>query len=215
VGRYNNGHDLAGDLLMRLFLRSLFALCALLFAASAHAGPPALSAGQIKVMTGGKAIVKTLKPTGGDGVAARATAIIEGTPSKVFGVINACEHFSKFMPRTKLSFVVKVESPTQKICFTEIEMPFPFSNLAAKVRSTSAEFPGGGYGRKWTMLEGNYKRNNGSWEVWPYNGGTQSLVIYNIDVDPDMVLPDAIIRSAQTGSLPKVFKAIEKRVKAL
>lgn len=200
---------------MRPILAPLFALCALLSAGSAFAGPPALSAGQIKVMTGGKAIVKTLPPTGGEGVAAQAMAIIDGTPKKVFDVINACEHFSKFMPRTKLSFVVKVESPTQKICFTEISMPFPFDNLAAKVRSTSAELPGGGFERKWTMIKGNYKRNNGHWAVWPYNGGAQSLVIYKIDVDPDMSLPDAIVRKAQTGSLPKVFKAIEKRVKSL
>ena len=187
------------------------ALCAV----DAVAGPPPLSAGQLKVMSGGKAIVKTLTPTDDSGVAARAMAIIDGDPKSVFAVIDDCGQFSQFMPRTKLSFVVKVESPTQKICFTEIEMPFPFSNLSAKVRSTSAELPGGGYERKWTMLQGTYKRNNGHWTVWPHNNGTQSLVIYKIDVDPDVSLPDAIIRKAQTGSLPKVFKAIEKRVKSL
>ena len=69
---------------MPSILASLLAPCALALgalafcAADAVAGPPPLSAGQIKVMSGGKAIVKTLKPTDDSGVAARAMAIIDG-----------------------------------------------------------------------------------------------------------------------------------------
>jgi ribosome-associated toxin RatA of RatAB toxin-antitoxin module len=199
----------------RSFSMLLLFFGCLTMASAAVAGPPTLSAGQLSVLSKGKAIVKTLKPTGGDGVAARALAIIDAEPHRVFDVVNACEHFAKFMPRTKKSRVVKHEGPNQKICHTEISMPFPFSNLVSDVRSTSKELPGGGFERRWTMLKGNYKRNNGHWEIWPHNNGAQSLVVYTIDVDPDMALPDAIIRKAQTGSLPKVFKAIEKRVKSL
>lgn len=196
-------------------MRLLCPLLVLLIGGAALAEPPLLSVGQTALLEKGEAIIKTLKPTGGDGVAARAMAIIDAEPHRVFDVINACEHFAKFMPRTKQSKLLRQISATEKVCFTEISMPFPFSNLVSEVKSTSAELPGGGFERKWTMLKGNYKRNNGEWQVWPHNNGAQSLVVYIIDVDPDMALPDAIIRKAQTGSLPKVFKAIEKRVKAL
>lgn len=196
-------------------MRLLCLLFSIFVSSAALAAPPALSAGQLSRMQSGKAIVKTLKPTGGDGVAARAMAIVDAEPHRVFDVINACEHFSKFMPRTKNSKMVRRISDNVKVCHTEISMPFPFSNLVSDVKSTSRSLDGGGFERKWTMLKGNYKRNNGLWQIWPHNNGAQSLVVYTIDVDPDMMLPDAIIRKAQTGSLPKVFKAIEKRVKSL
>jgi hypothetical protein len=46
----------------------------------------------------------------------------------------------------------------------------------------------------------------------PWGDGTRALVRYTIDSDPGLLLPDALIRSAQTGSLPEVFVAIRKRV---
>lgn len=196
-------------------MRLLCPLLLVLFSGVAHADPPILSVGQAKILESGKAIVKEMKPTGGDGVAARAMAIVDAPPKPVFDVVNACEHFAKFMPRTKASKMLLKFNENEKVCHTEISMPFPFSNLVSDVKSTSRTLPGGGFERKWVMLKGNYKRNTGQWQIWPYNKGTQSLVVYIIDVDPDMNLPDAIIRKAQTGSLPKVFKAIEKRVKSL
>ena len=45
--------------------------------------------------------------------------------------------------------------------------------------------------------------------------GKKTLVIYAIDSDPIILIPDGILRSAQTGSLPEVFAAIRKRVVAM
>jgi hypothetical protein len=42
--------------------------------------------------------------------------------------------------------------------------------------------------------------------------GKKSLLVYWLDVDPKVMVPDAIIRRAQTGSLPDVFEAVRKRV---
>ncbi len=41
------------------------------------------------------------------------------------------------------------------------------------------------------------------------------MVTYAIDSDPIILVPDGILRSAQTGSLPEVFQSIRKRVVAL
>ena len=45
--------------------------------------------------------------------------------------------------------------------------------------------------------------------------GKKTLVIYAIDSDPIILIPDGILRSAQTGSLPEVFAGIRKRVVAV
>lgn len=177
------------------------------------AGAPDVSTDAKATLTKGEVIVERLDPTGGSGVAARAMGIVDADPAKVWPVVRDCEHFAKFMPRTKSSALVSRKG-SESVCKVEIEMPFPFDNLWSVVRSSERKTKEGGFQRVWTLMKGTYKRNNGRWSVYPWEGD-KSLLVYEIDVDPDMAIPDAIIRSAQTGSLPDVFEAVRKRVKAL
>ncbi len=183
---------------------------------AAHAEKPYLNRLQKQMLEDDKVIVSSMTPTDNSGMAAMAVAIIKAPVDKVWPVVRDCEHFHKFMPRAKRSEMRKKLSDTQMVCFLEVSMPFPLSNLHSEVLSTNSTLPGGGMRRGWTLREGNYKRNTGSWEVYPYGTAEQgwSLLVYNIDVDPDMSIPDAILRKAQAGSLPDVFKAIRKRVGA-
>ncbi len=185
----------------------------LIFAPLCAQATPKLSGDAKATLTQGEVIVERLDPTGGSGVAARAMGIVDATPAKVWPVVRDCEHFAKFMPRTKKSDLVSRKG-TDSVCRVEIEMPFPFDNLWSVVRSSERETKEGGFQRVWTLMKGTYKRNNGRWSVYPWEGD-KSLLVYEIDVDPDMAIPDAIIRSAQTGSLPDVFEAVRKRVKTL
>ena len=186
--------------------------CLMLVAPLAHAEKPYLNRLQKQMLEDEKVIVSPMKPTDDSGVAAMAVAIMKAPVDKVWPVVRDCEHFHKFMPRAKKSELRKKLSDTQMVCFLEVSMPFPLSNLHSEVLSTISQV-GKGWKRKWTLRKGNYKRNNGSWEVYPYGKDKGwSLLVYNIDVDPDMSIPDAILRKAQTGSLPDVFKAIRKRV---
>ncbi len=179
---------------------------------TALAQAPPMSSSQVSKIDGGGVVVQEQKPTGGDGVAAWAAGVVNAPIAKVWPVVRDCAHFHKFMPRTKESKLLRSEG-NEMDCKTVISMPFPLSNLWAHVRSTITEHPGGGFTRTWTLLKGNYKRNNGGWTALPWKGDpNRTLLVYRIDVDPDMFVPDAIIRSAQTGSLPKVFKAVRKRV---
>ena len=196
-------------MLLRL---ALSLACLTAFAPLAHAEKPYLNRLQKQMLEDEKVIVSPMKPTNDSGVAAMAVAVMKAPVDKVWPVVRDCEHFHKFMPRAKKSEMRRKLSDTQMVCFLEVSMPFPLSNLHSEVLSTIKQAEGG-WQRSWTLREGNYKRNNGSWEVYPYgDGGAWSLLVYNIDVDPDMSIPDAILRKAQTGSLPDVFTAIRKRV---
>lgn len=189
----------------------LVALPLLLVPLLTHATPD-LSADKKTTLKKGEVIVERLDPTGGSGVAARAMGIVDAAPAKVWPVVRDCEHFAKFMPRTKSSELIS-RTGGDSVCKVEIEMPFPFDNLWSVVRSSERKTDEGGFQRVWTLMKGTYKRNNGRWSVYPWEG-EKSLLVYEIDVDPDVAIPDAIIRSAQTGSLPDVFEAVRKRVKA-
>ena len=66
------------------------------------------------------------------------------------------------------------------------------------------------------LLRGMYKRNTGEWRLVPWGDEQkQTLAVYVVDSDPGLVIPDGILKSAQTGSLPDLFKAVRNRVVAL
>lgn len=190
---------------------------ALITCAAAYADPvafPALTADERQLLERRGVVVRERTPTDNRGIGAESMALVEAPTSEVWPVVRDCEHFSLFMPNTKSS--ARKQENGESLCFDEIALPFPLPNLWADTRSKVVEEPQGHFQRSWSLVRGNYNRDSGAWKVLPWGPESkQSLVIYIIDSDPAMVLPDAILRAAQTGSLPDVFKAIRKRVYGL
>jgi hypothetical protein len=65
------------------------------------------------------------------------------------------------------------------------------------------------------MVRGSYHHSDGSWTILPWGDGTKSLVVYTVDTDPKMAVPDALIRVGQATSLPEVIVRIRQRVTTL
>lgn len=197
-------------------IRTALLFTALALSACSKDPPPAPKTvdEETRRLEAGEVIIEARTPTDGQGVAAHARALVTAPPEAVFGVVSDCANFVSFMPRTKRSELRKKEGDVSE-CFVEIEMPFPLSNLWAVTRATHTKLAGGGLERRWTLVEGTYTRNTGAWRAEPFRGDPQrTLLSYELDVNPNMNVPDAIIRSAQTGSLPKVFAAVRERVGA-
>lgn len=172
---------------------------------------PALTEAEKKKLDGGGVILHELKPTDNRGVSAESFGVVDAPPSEVWPVVRDCEHFSQFLPSTKKSW--KKTEGADVICFDEIELPFPLTNLWAETKSQLRNEPEGHFQREWSFVKGTYRRNRGSWRVTPWGAdGTRSLVVYMVDSDPSMLVPDVILRAAQTGSLPKLFEGVRKRV---
>ena len=176
-------------------------------------GAPALSDEQRAEVAAGRVLVIPAATVDDRGVAARAYGIVPSPPSAVWPVVRDCHLYSQFMPRTVRSEVSERQGDRMR-CFTEVEMPFPFSNLSALVQSTNRRTADGGFHRAWELIRGDYHRNSGQWSVYPWGGrGEKSLLVYQVSVDPKVSIPNFIIRKAQTGALPDVFEAIRLRVK--
>lgn len=174
---------------------------------------PKLTDAEVKKLDAGEMVLRDKKPTDGKGVAAISMGVIDARTSEVWPVVRDCQHFSKFMPRTKKSEVL--DENGEKLCSVELQMPWPIINLLAVSRSALTE-QGNRYRREWSLVRGTYHRNTGSWVLVPWgDDGNKTLVVYTLDSDPAVIIPDGILRAAQTGSLPDVFKAIRKRVEVL
>lgn len=188
-----------------------------LLGAAAFAEPisfPALTDAEKQKLNTRGVVIHDVEPTGGRGIAAESMAVVDAPTDEVWPLLRDCEHFAQFMPNTKASSR-KLENG-ESLCFDEIGLPFPLPNLWADTRSEVREEPSGHFIRSWSLVRGNYRRNRGAWKVLPWGtDGKHSLVVYVIDSDPEMILPDPLLRAAQTGSLPDVFKAVRKRVATL
>ena len=175
---------------------------------------PPFTDAETKKLEAGETVVHDVKPTDNKGIGVQAFGLLDAPSTEVWPVLRDCAHFSKFMPRTKASLMKDEDGVS--LCHVELNLPFPLMNLWSDTKSVQREDPAGHYHRAWTLVRGTYRRNNGSWSVLPWGADAKkTLLIYAIDSDPIILIPDGILRSAQTGSLPEVFTAVRKRVVAM
>lgn len=172
---------------------------------------PQLTEKEQKQLAAGEVVIRETTPTGGKGVGAMAFGVVEANSDEVWPVLRDCQLFWKFMPRTKKSWV-KDEEGVGHLCHVELSMPFPLPDLWSDTVAVIREEPKGHYLRAWKLVRGTYHRNDGSWTIVPWGDGTKSLVVYSIDSDPKMAVPDGLIRMGQKSSLPEVISQIRKRV---
>ncbi len=186
-------------------------------AVSAFAQPvemPTLTEKEIQKLTAGEMVLHDRKPTDNRGVAAESMAVIDAPSDEVWPVIRDCGLYDQFMPRVKKTELR--DENGKPICHTELKMPWPIPDLWSDNSFVLREDPAGHFTREWSMVRGAYKRNNGAWKLLPWGDDKKkTLAMYIIDSDPGLAIPDGLLKSAQTGSLPDVFKAVRKRVVAL
>jgi len=172
---------------------------------------PAFDAEQRAALERGEVLIEKLEPTGGDGVSARVVGVVSAPPERVFPIVDDCSRFHEFMPRTKRSEERYRTERTSK-CYVEISMPFPLKDLWAETLVTREPPSEGVWRREWKLHKGSYRRNSGSWTLYPWGeGGRKTLAVYVMDAAPNVPIPDALARAAQSSSLPDLYEAIRAR----
>jgi hypothetical protein len=193
------------------------AIALLLCATAASADPitaPPLDANETKRLEAGDILFRHMPPTGGTGVSSMAIGFVDAPSDEILPVINNCKLFWQFMPRVKKSWV-KQEPSGEEVCHVELKMPFPLPDLWSDSIIQIREEPKGSFLRPWKMVRGTYHRADGSWTILPAGDGTKSLVVYFIDGDPKLPIPDVILRLVQVKSMPEVIMRLRERVAAL
>lgn len=170
----------------------------------------------LPILTGSEAIavdpgavdVRTSAVKGSDMPKITAKAVLSQPPEKVWAIISDCSKYKGRMPRVAAAKLVKQEG-NKYTCEVTVEVPFPFSNLTAVTEATH-EQSSAGMSRRWKLLRGDYKRNDGSWEIKPIDGGKKSEVTYTLHVEPNTALPASILEAAQKKAIPDLFVRLEK-----
>jgi len=190
----------------------LLALGMLGLEGSARAEEFALDAEQRERLAAGEVIVQPLEPTDGVGVATRGIALVPAPPERVWRVVRDCGEQAQFMPRVKESAQLERDDGSS-VCRTVMDVPFPFPDLFVELLSVEQTLPDGGFRRHWTLLNGDFERNQGAWTVLPWGeDAQQALLVYESDAKPKTIVPDFILRAAQRETLPGGMRAMRLRV---
>lgn len=163
-------------------------------------------------LAAGEIIVSSKPVPGSEQHRSTVLAVIDAPPERVWRIISKCADYKRTMVRVSKSAELWKKGNVHR-CKVTIDLPFPLSDLTATTDAVHTVIPGKKWERKWTLVEGDYAKNNGSWTLAPFSdSGTRTLVIYKIHADPDVPIPDGIRRAAQRKTLPNLIKHLRKQV---
>jgi len=144
-----------------------------------------------------------------------AYGVIKAPIAKVWAMVTDCGRYHLTMPSVKESALLSGTVSSGKMrCKIVADLPWPMSDLTSVVDVTLKLRKDGVHERTWTLVEGDYKRNEGSWTLTPIDQGASTLLRYQLYVEPNTSVPDFLKRQAQKIKVPGMFKAIRKHVGA-
>ena len=140
-------------------------------------------------------------------------AVIDAPPERVWKHIDNAPRYPEFMPRVKAVQELSRNGNDIRTRVT-VDMPFPLKNMSAVTRAKHTVEPGVRYERAWTLEEGDYHVNEGSWVFVPFEGDpNRTLATYQVHVLPKIPIPKAIQSMVQEKAMPKLIEALRERAK--
>ena len=174
----------------------------------------AANSGRDRRLAAGEVLVTTVALPSSDVPRAEARAVVDAPPAAVWRVVSDCGRFSETMPRVKASRLVRRRGD-RYWCETTIGLPFPLDDLSSVTEGVHVTGPPR-WSRRWKLVSGNYRRNEGSWELEAFGpGGRRTLVTYRIHAEPDFAVPAFVQQFGQERSLPGLMERLRQEVAKL
>lgn len=167
-------------------------------------------AGDTARLDAGEIILRTTEVAGSELPRATVWAVIDAPLARIWAVIDRCADYKRTMVRVLASEELSRKGDVVT-CRITVDMPWPFDDLTATTRATHTIDPGKRHRRAWTLVEGDYKRNEGSWTFVPWQGAAErTLAIYSVHAEPNIAIPVAIQRRASRTTLPNLITQLRK-----
>ena len=160
----------------------------------------------------GEIITAQEQVEGSEVPAATVKAVVEAPPQTVWRIVSDCGRYRETMPRIAASKELSRDGQTVT-CEVTADLPFPLKDLTSTTRAVHEVVPNERYSRTWSLVEGDYDENRGSWVLTPFDGDvTRTLVSYRVQAKPKIAIPQSVARSFQTRALPDVVKRLRAAV---
>jgi len=172
----------------------------------ALATAPGTSAADPDLPAKGQFEVKTI-PVSGSSPKIVVRAVVDQPPQKIWKILSDCDHYKDHLPNVAASKLIKMVGNIQT-CEVTVSMPFPLANLTG-VTEAVIEENDKGMSRRWKLVRGDYKYNDGSWEVKPADkAGATSLIVYTVHAEPNTIIPDWLRERVQKKLLPEMVERV-------
>jgi ribosome-associated toxin RatA of RatAB toxin-antitoxin module len=141
----------------------------------------------------------------------RAAVRIDAPPPVVFQQMTRCEDAMQYVPHMRLCRV-RDQAPDNSWLLIEHEIDFGWYAPRIKyvfradlVADRSIDF---------RQVTGDFKANEGRWELQPVDDGRHTLLLYRAYIDPPGYMPNWLVRSTFRREMPQMLADLRKRCEA-
>ncbi|MEY3014850.1 MAG: hypothetical protein RIT45_3585 [Pseudomonadota bacterium] len=174
-------------------------------------GRPGEAGGDEKArLEAGEVIIRAYAVKGSELPRTKLRAVINAPMEKVWAVIERCNDYKRTMVR-----VIESKELSRKgnvvTCRVKVDMPWPIDDLAATTRAVHTAVPGKSYSRVWSLVDGDYKANEGGWKLTPWGDKPgRTYVEYEVYAVPKIAVPVWIQKKAARSALTDLIERLRK-----
>jgi len=135
------------------------------------------------------------------------SVVIDCSREHFYSVITDYEKYPEFLPDMEEVSVVSRDGNSVDAHFT-LNLVKQLQYVLRLVEAPDT------FGLEWTLVEGPFKKNNGTWALTEADGG-KTHASYTIEVSVGVFLPGTLVNRLVGQTLPATLKAFKERAEAL
>jgi ribosome-associated toxin RatA of RatAB toxin-antitoxin module len=137
---------------------------------------------------------------------AQRTVEVDVPPAALWTVISDFASYPRFLPDMVEATVLRAEPDRWTVRFAvRIIRRLEYTLLLVRESETRLT---------WSLVEGTFKANTGSWALEPLDGGARTRATYALDLDLGMFVPGSVLKTLLEQNLPATLAAFKARAEA-
>lgn len=141
----------------------------------------------------------------------RAAVRIDAPPHLVFQMMTRCEDAMRYVPHMRLC---RVRDRAPDASWLLIEHEIDFGWYAPRIRYVFRADLTTDRSIDFRQVTGDFKANEGRWELQPVDDGSHTLVLYRAYIDPPGFMPNWLVRSTFRRELPQMLTDLRRLCEA-
>ena len=128
---------------------------------------------------------------------------IDVSPEEFMKVVLDFESYPEFIPEMVAAKIVGQTGDVWEVAFgIHMVRRLDYTLKLTKASPTRVE---------WKLVTGVFKKNQGSWNLRPLDGGTRTHADYTVDIQVGMFLPGSLVKTLVGKSLPSMLQTFKAR----
>lgn len=136
----------------------------------------------------------------------RAVALVDAPVDRVLAVVENYGGYAGFLPHFEKSQVLS-QRGSSALVYVQVSILHGAATIWAQLKLRPQKATGETRVIEGKMMKGNVKHFEARWEVTPY-GPNQTLVSFELLVDPDLPLPSGVVSTEVQKSARKTIRAL-------